>query len=63
MVERGVLDPDATIVTVLTSSGLKDPDTTLAQLPAIPLGEPDLDAVLGLLRDTYGAELPGPVPA
>jgi threonine synthase len=63
MVERGVLDPDATIVAVLTSSGLKDPDTTLAQLPAIPLGEPDLDAILDLLRDTYGAELPGTGPA
>ncbi len=63
MVERGAVDPDATIVTVLTSSGLKDPDTTLGQLPAIPLAEPDLDVVLRTLRETYGVELPGPVAA
>lgn len=63
MVERGAVDPDGIIVTVLTSSGLKDPDTTLGQLPAIPLAEPDLDVVLRTLQDTYGVELPGAVPA
>lgn len=62
MVERGVLDPDSTVVAVLTSSGLKDPDTTLGQLPAIPLAEPDLDSVLRAIRTTYGVELAG-VPA
>jgi threonine synthase len=63
MVERGAVDPGSTIVTVLTSSGLKDPDTTLGQLPAIPLAEPDLDVVLRTLHETYGVELPGAVPA
>ncbi len=63
MMERGALDPDATIVAVLTSSGLKDPDTTLGQLPPIPLAEPDLDAVLRLLHETYGIELPSLVHA
>ena len=61
-VERGDINPDKTIVAVLTSSGLKDPETTQKQLPEIQVAEPTLDGVLRFLHDIYSFDPPG-VPA
>jgi hypothetical protein len=39
---------------VLTSDGLKDPDTTAAALPPIPDCSAEFDSVLGTLATSYG---------
>jgi len=51
------LDPDALIVVVLTSGGLKDPRASRAWLPDVPAAPDDLDGVLAVLRESYGLEL------
>ena len=58
-VDRGDIDPDRTIVAVLTSSGLKDPETTQKHLPEIQVAEPTLDGLLRFLREAYAWEPPG----
>src|SRR5207248_3929106 len=58
-VERGDVDPDRTIVAVLTSSGLKDPETTQKHLPDIQVAEPTLDRLLRFLHDVYAWDPPG----
>jgi threonine synthase len=54
LVESGDVRPDETVVALLTSSGLKDPDVTLRYVPPIPLIEPDFDDLQRALRDSYG---------
>jgi threonine synthase len=54
---RKALDPDATIVVILTSGGLKDPGATRAWLPEVPAAGDDFDAVLDMLREHYGLAL------
>ena len=60
-VERGALDPSRTVVVVLTSSGLKDPETTQKHLPDIQVAEPTLDGLTTFLRDVYGFEVGVPL--
>jgi threonine synthase len=57
LVARGAIDPDSTIVAVLTSSGLKDPETTLKHLGEIPLTEPTMASLAEALRDVYGFDI------
>jgi threonine synthase len=57
-IERGDIDPERTIVAVLTSSGLKDPETTQKHLPEIQVAEPSLDGLLRFLHDVYNWEPP-----
>jgi len=40
-------------VAVLTSSGLKDPETTQKQLPPIEVAEPTLDGLRAFPREQY----------
>jgi threonine synthase len=47
---------DDVVVAFLTSSGLKDPETTARELPAIPLIEPSLDALTHTLTEHYHFE-------
>lgn len=54
LVRRGAIDPGSTVVAVLTSHGLKDPDTTAEHLPPLPACGADLDSALGALRVAYG---------
>jgi threonine synthase len=51
---RRALDPEQTVVVVLTSGGLKDPGASRTWLPAVPEAPADLDGVLRVLRDGYG---------
>ncbi len=53
----GQVDPDQAIVAFLTSSGLKDPETTQQQLGEIPLAEPTLEGLERVLREAYGVPL------
>jgi threonine synthase len=57
LLERGAISPDETIVAVLTSSGLKDPETTAKHLAEIPLAEPTMDSLAATLRAAYGVDL------
>ena len=45
MASTGVLDPDATVVAVLTGHGLKDPHTAEQQVPGVIEAAPTLGAV------------------
>lgn len=54
LVADGQIDPASTVVAVLTSDGLKDPDTTAAHLPPLPSSGSDLESVIEILRDVYG---------
>jgi threonine synthase len=54
MIEAGAIDPESRIVAVLTSSGLKDPDTTATALPEIPLADATFESALQVLESQYG---------
>lgn len=54
LVEAGAIDPDSVVVAVLTSDGLKDPETTAAALPPIPTCSAEFGSALDALADTYG---------
>lgn len=60
MIEAGAIDPDETVVAFLTSTGLKDPEMTAEHLPEIPLIEPEVDQLVGLLRDAYDFDVNEP---
>lgn len=51
------IDPEQTIVLVLTSGGLKDPSASRAWLPEVPESSDDFDSLLRVLRESYGLEL------
>lgn len=57
LLEEGRIGSGETVVAFLTSSGLKDPETTARHLPAIPLVDPDVESVAAALRETYGFEV------
>jgi threonine synthase len=59
MVGQKALDADATVVAVITSSGLKDPAATRAWLPPVPAAPGDFDGLLAVLREHYGLALDG----
>src|SRR5438445_3117130 len=52
-----MLDPEQTIVAVITSTGLKDPGASRAWLPPVPSAPDDFDGLLAVLRDRYGLSL------
>ncbi len=54
LVEAGLVDPDGTVVAVLTSTGLKDPQVTADHLPEIPSCGPTLPEALDALERAYG---------
>lgn len=54
LVEAGTVDPDSLVVAVLTSSGLKDPETTAAVLPPIPATGGEFESAVAVLRESYG---------
>lgn len=54
LVAAGAIDPDGLVVAVLTSTGLKDPETTADSLPGIPDTEADFDDTVRVLRESYG---------
>ena len=57
LASRKALDPEQTIVIVLTSGGLKDPGASRAWLPAVPAAGADFERLLGVLREAYGLAL------
>ncbi|MBI4279855.1 MAG: threonine synthase [Armatimonadetes bacterium] len=54
LVASGAVAPEATVVAVMTSSGLKDPEATAARLPQVPLIEPTAAAMEAALAKAYG---------
>ncbi len=57
LVDQGKLDHDDIIIAIVTSSGLKDPNTTRKVLPEVPVIKPDLQALSSVLRDVYEFQL------
>jgi len=51
------LDRDATVVCVITASGLKMPDDPKRYLPDLPVVEPDFDAYRRVLERVYSVRL------
>jgi threonine synthase len=51
---EGRFQGDDVVVAFLTSSGLKDPETTAKHLPQIPLVEPTVEALRKTLVEEYG---------
>jgi threonine synthase len=54
MVAQGTVDADETVVCIMTSGGLKDPECTQRMLPTLPTIEPRWDALTRFLRDAHG---------
>jgi threonine synthase len=54
---RKALDPEQTIVVVLTSGGLKDAGATRTWLPPVPAADGNFERVLTVLREAYGLAL------
>lgn len=54
---RDVIGADESVVVILTSSGLKDPEVTAAAVPEIPLIEETEDALIRALDEIYGVKL------
>lgn len=54
LVAEGAVDPDGVVVAVLTSTGLKDPDTTAGALADIPNTTAEFDDTVEVLKQAYG---------
>jgi threonine synthase len=54
LVAAGAVDPDSVVVAVLTSDGLKDPETAAAALPPIPGCAAEFGSALDVLAEAYG---------
>jgi len=51
---EGAVDEGASVVAVLTSTGIKHPEVTAAYLPEVPLIEPTIEGMSEALHHTYG---------
>lgn len=49
----GKIKPDDTVVAIITSSGLKDPESTATMLPQVPLINPDKKELADALKHNY----------
>lgn len=54
LAQEGCIGKDDKVVAVFTSSGLKDPSSTKACLPAVPVIEPEIEQLRSVLKDAYG---------
>ena len=57
LLEAGAIDPSSRVVCVLTSTGLKDPETTASVQSSIPDVEANLDSVIDVLASSYDFHL------
>lgn len=57
MGRSGKVDPNATVVCVITASGLKMPDDPRGYLPEIPVVKPDFDEYKSAIEKTYHIRL------
>ena len=55
--EKNLIQHDSIIISVITSSGLKDPDVTRSILPEVPVIDPNLDALEAALRNNYNIDI------
>jgi threonine synthase len=53
LVQEGIIGEEDTVVALLTSAGIKDPEVTARYMPEIPLIEPNLDSLREALQRTY----------
>ncbi|QNM06712.1 threonine synthase [Qiania dongpingensis] len=57
LVDEGKIDPNAKIVAIITSSGLKDPATTAGYLPEVPVIKPEIGSLKEALEKYYHVDL------
>jgi threonine synthase len=57
LASQRMLDPEQTIVAVITSTGLKDPGASRAWLPPVLSAPDNFDGLLAVLRERYGLSL------
>lgn len=57
MGRSGKIDPDATVVCVITASGLKMPDDPRHYLPELPVVKPDFDEYKRTVEKVYNVRL------
>jgi threonine synthase len=55
--DTGIILNDDKVVCILTSSGLKDPNTPAGYFPKVPVCEPNLDFVLDTFKKIYNFEM------
>lgn len=61
LIAADAIDPDETVVALLTSTGLKHPEMTAEHLMEIPLIEPNIEELPRLLRETYHFDVTDPL--
>lgn len=57
LVKEGKIKADDKVVVLITSTGVKDPETTNLYLPEVPCILPTLDAFKKAMKDNYGLEV------
>lgn len=57
LTEKGKINKDHKVVVLLTSTGLKDPNTTAEYLPPVPTVEPTMENVRKVLHDIYDFDM------
>lgn len=57
LLKQGKIDPEQTVVVLITSTGLKDPDATRAVLPEIPCINPTLEEMKAAMESCYGVSI------
>jgi len=57
LVEQGKLRPDEKVVAIVTSTGLKDPETTARYLADVPVIEPNYQSLSAALEKCYGKKV------
>ena len=57
LVKEGIVTPDDKVVVLITSTGIKDPETTNSYLPKVPCIKPTLEEFKKAMKDSYGIEV------
>ncbi len=55
--EKNLIQPDSKIISVITSSGLKDPGVTRPMLPKVPVIEPNIEELESALKNNYEIDI------
>jgi len=53
LLKKDEINPDDTVVSIMTSTGLKDPQSTAEEMPDIDIIDPDLNTLKDLLEEKY----------
>ena len=57
LAKEGVIKPDDKVVALITSTGMRDPETTAKHLPKPPVIAPTMADLRAALKNSYGYQL------